>query len=270
MPELPEVEVTRMGIEPHIKDRQVTDIIVRNSRLRWPIPQELSELIGQTVVKVERRAKYLLIKSDAGTAILHLGMSGKLCVVPQDTPIQKHDHVDIVFDSGIILRYNDPRRFGALLWHTDPDSDHSVLRNLGPEPFDEVFCGDYLYQLSRGKKCSIKQFVMDNKIVVGVGNIYANEALFKAGILPKRAAGTIAKKRFEMLAPIIIETLKKAIAQGGTTLKDFAQADGKPGYFAQELLVYGRKGLPCLKCEEPLSEIKLGQRSTVFCENCQR
>jgi formamidopyrimidine-DNA glycosylase len=269
MPELPEVEVTRMGIEPHIKNRQVTEIIVRNRRLRWPIPEEIEQLVGQTVAKVERRAKYLLVRSGAGTAILHLGMSGKLCVVPKDTPIQKHDHVDIVFDNGMILRYNDPRRFGAVLWQAVDDEPHSVLGNLGPEPFDGIFNGDYLYQRSRDKKCSIKQFVMDNKIVVGVGNIYANEALFKAGIHPKRAAGGIAKKRYQMLAPIIVETLLRAIEQGGTTLKDFAQADGKPGYFAQELLVYGRKGEPCTKCEAPLSEIKLGQRATVFCGNCQ-
>jgi formamidopyrimidine-DNA glycosylase len=269
MPELPEVEVTRMGIEPHIKNRKVIDIIVRNGRLRWPIPAEIEQLVGQYVSQVERRAKYLLLRSDAGTAILHLGMSGKLCVVHQGTPVKKHDHVDIVFDNEMILRYNDPRRFGSLLWQGINDEPHSVLSNLGPEPFDGVFTGDYLYQRSRDKKCSIKQFVMDNKVVVGVGNIYANEALFKAGIHPKRAAGNIAKKRYEMLVPIIIKTLKKAIEQGGTTLKDFAQADGKPGYFAQELLVYGRKGEPCTICEAPLSEIKLGQRSTVFCGNCQ-
>lgn len=270
MPELPEVEVTRMGIEPHIKDREVSKIIIRNGRLRWPIPDEIQQLVGQKIRTVERRAKYLLIKSDVGTAILHLGMSGKLCVVPKQTELLKHDHVDIEFNHDMVLRYNDPRRFGALLWHEGVTGQHSVLRNLGPEPFDDIFTGDYLYELSRGKQVSIKQFVMDNKIVVGVGNIYANEALFKAGILPKRAAGNIARKRYDALAPIIIDTLKKAIAQGGTTLKDFAQADGKPGYFAQELQVYGRKGLPCVTCEEPLSEIKLGQRSTVFCQNCQK
>lgn len=269
MPELPEVEVTRMGIEPHIKQQKVSQITIRNGRLRWPIPDEINDLVGQTVLQVERRAKYLLIKSATGTAILHLGMSGKLCVVPKDTPIQKHDHVDIGFINDMILRFNDPRRFGAVLWQAINAPEHSVLSHLGPEPFDPIFTADYLYQRSRDKKSSIKQFVMDNKIVVGVGNIYANEALFKAGIHPKRAAGNIAKKRYEILVPIIIDTLKRAIEQGGTTLKDFAQADGKPGYFAQELQVYGRKGQPCVSCETPLTEIRLGQRSTVFCHHCQ-
>ncbi len=270
MPELPEVEVTRMGIEPHIKQHKVTNIIIRNGRLRWPIPEQINELIGQTIEQVGRRAKYLLIESEAGTAILHLGMSGKLCVVPKETEILKHDHVDIEFDNQMILRFNDPRRFGAVLWQSCDEPMHSVLVHLGPEPFDPVFTGDYLYQLSRDKKSSIKQFIMDNKIVVGVGNIYANEALFKAGIHPKRPAGNISKKRYQQLVPIIIETLQRAIEQGGTTLKDFAQADGKPGYFAQELLVYGRKGLPCVNCEQILDEIRLGQRSTVFCKNCQK
>lgn len=269
MPELPEVEVTRMGIEPHIKDQKIAKVIIRNGSLRWPVPDEVQNLVGQTVADVERRAKYLLLKTSAGTAILHLGMSGKLYVIPADTPLQKHDHVDILLTNGMVLRFNDPRRFGALLWH-EGEGQHSVLEHLGPEPFDSAFDAEYLYQLSRGKQSAIKQFVMDNKVVVGVGNIYANEALFKAGIHPKRAAGNIGKKRYELLVPIIIETLKRAIEQGGTTLKDFAQADGKPGYFAQELLVYGRKGEPCVKCEAPLKEIRLGQRSTVFCSHCQK
>lgn len=269
MPELPEVEVTRMGIEPHIKHQRVSKVVVRNHRLRWPIPAAICELNGHTVDRVERRAKYLLLKSAVGTAILHLGMSGKLCIVPRDTPLQKHDHVDIEFANGMTLRFNDPRRFGALLWQPGDDQPHPVLNHLGPEPFDTVFNPDYLYQRSRGKKSSVKQFIMDNKIVVGVGNIYASEALFKAGIDPKRAAGNVAAKRYQVLVPIIIETLHRAIEQGGTTLKDFAQADGKPGYFAQQLLVYGRKGLPCVNCGEALSEIRLGQRSSVFCKHCQ-
>jgi formamidopyrimidine-DNA glycosylase len=270
MPELPEVEVTRMGIEPHIKNQQVSEVIIRNGRLRWPIPQEIQTLVGQTVRSVERRAKYLLIHTDAGTAILHLGMSGKLCVVAADTPVQKHDHVDIVFDNAQVLRYNDPRRFGALLWHVGDVNEHKIMSNLGPEPFEPSFDGDYLHGCSKGKKASVKQFIMDNKIVVGVGNIYANESLFKAGIDPRRAAGSISKKRYQQLAPIIVETLRRSIEQGGTTLKDFAQADGKPGYFAQELLVYGRKGEPCTVCEQTLEEVKLGQRATVFCSACQK
>ncbi len=269
MPELPEVEVTRMGIEPHIKGRKVVQVDVRNGRLRWPVPEQVQLLVGQQVLSVERRAKYLLINTAVGTAILHLGMSGKLRCIGKDTPLQKHDHIDIVFDNDIVMRFNDPRRFGAMLWH-EGDGVHSVLSHLGPEPFDDAFSADYLYQLSRGKQSAIKQFIMDNKVVVGVGNIYANESLFKAGIHPKLAAGKVSKKRYEALTPIIIDTLKRAIAQGGTTLKDFAQSDGKPGYFAQELLVYGRKGEACVNCQSVLKEIRLGQRSTVFCPQCQR
>lgn len=269
MPELPEVEVTRMGIEPHIKGRQIKQVIVRNGSLRWPVPEDVQLLVGQAVRSVKRRAKYLLVKTDVGTAILHLGMSGKLCVIAADTPLLKHDHIDILFDNDTVLRFNDPRRFGAFLWHEDEQEPHSLLAHLGPEPFESKFNAEYLYEMSRGKQSAVKQFIMDNKVVVGVGNIYANEALFKAGIHPKRAAGNIGKKRYEALVPIIVETLKRAIEQGGTTLKDFAQADGKPGYFAQELMVYGRKGEPCVKCEAPLKEIRLGQRSTVFCSDCQ-
>lgn len=269
MPELPEVEVTRMGIEPHIKQQKVSEVIIRNGALRWPVPEQVQQLVDQTVLNVSRRAKYLLIETGCGSAIMHLGMSGKLCVVPGETPLQKHDHIDIVFANDKVLRFNDPRRFGALLWQA-PGEHHQVLEHLGPEPFDETFNPEYVYRLSRNKKTAVKQFLMDNKIVVGVGNIYANEALFKAGIHPKRPAGNISLSRYAKLVPIVIDTLRQAIKQGGTTLKDFAQADGKPGYFAQELMVYGRKGEPCVSCETPLSEIRLGQRSTVFCHRCQR
>ena len=270
MPELPEVEVTRMGIEPHIVNRHVEQVIVRNPNLRWPVPDSVQLMQGQRVKGVARRAKYLLIETAVGTAIMHLGMSGKLRVVDKDTPLIKHDHIDVLLDNDMVLRYNDPRRFGAMLWQGCDEGPHEVLKTMGPEPFDPIFTADYLYELSRNKQVAIKQFIMDNKVVVGVGNIYANEALFKAGIHPKRAAGKISKQRYAILVPIIIETLKRAIAQGGTTLKDFSQADGKPGYFAQELLVYGRKGEPCVNCESPLEEIKLGQRSTVFCKLCQK
>lgn len=270
MPELPEVEVTRMGIEPHIKAKQVSKVIVRNGKLRWPVPDEVQLMVGQNIDAVERRAKYLLLKTARGTAIMHLGMSGKLCVVDEDEQVLKHDHIDIVLADGKTLRYNDPRRFGAMLWHQGDVSEHKVMKNLGPEPFAQVFDGQYLYERSKGKKVPVKQFIMDNKIVVGVGNIYANESLFKAGIDPRRAAGSISLKRYKLLAPIVVDTLAKSIEQGGTTLKDFAGADGKPGYFAQELSVYGRKGENCVSCETILQEVRLGQRSTVFCPQCQR
>ncbi|TMP25243.1 DNA-formamidopyrimidine glycosylase [Pseudoalteromonas rubra] len=269
MPELPEVEVSRLGIEPHILNQTVTKVVVHQRQLRWPVPEQVSLLEGQHIEGVHRRAKYLLLESALGTAILHLGMSGNLRVVDKDTPLKKHDHVEFHFANGLALRLNDPRRFGACLWQS-PDETHSVFAKLGPEPLTEAFTAEHLYAASRGKKVAIKQFIMDNHVVVGVGNIYANESLFKAGIHPKREAGKVSLQRYQRLTPIIKATLASAIKQGGTTLKDFAQSDGKPGYFAQELLVYGRKGEPCVSCETELKEIRLGQRSTVYCPQCQR
>ncbi|MDK1289690.1 bifunctional DNA-formamidopyrimidine glycosylase/DNA-(apurinic or apyrimidinic site) lyase [Pseudoalteromonas umbrosa] len=269
MPELPEVEVSRLGIEPHIKGRTVEEVRIHNGRLRWPVPEEVAQLERTAILAVKRRAKYLLLESEAGTGILHLGMSGNLRVVEKNEPLKKHDHVELLFDNGLALRLNDPRRFGAFLWQ-EPDQQHSCFAKLGPEPLTDLFDANHLYQASRGKKVAVKQFIMDNHVVVGVGNIYANESLFKAGIHPKREAGKISLARYQKLTPIIKETLAAAIEQGGTTLKDFAQSDGKPGYFAQELLVYGRKGEPCVQCETILQEIRLGQRSTVYCTKCQR
>ncbi|ESP95364.1 bifunctional DNA-formamidopyrimidine glycosylase/DNA-(apurinic or apyrimidinic site) lyase [Pseudoalteromonas luteoviolacea] len=269
MPELPEVEVSRMGIEPHVKGQVVNHVRVHNGRLRWPVPEEVSLLENTEITAVKRRAKYLLLESDVGTAILHLGMSGNLRVVCQSEPLKKHDHIELVFANGLALRLNDPRRFGAFLWQ-NPQQQHSVFAKLGPEPLTDLFDAKHLYQASRGKKVAVKQFIMDNHVVVGVGNIYANESLFKAGIHPKREAGKISLARYQKLTPIIKDTLAAAIEQGGTTLKDFAQSDGKPGYFAQELLVYGRKGEACVRCETTLQEIRLGQRSTVYCTKCQR
>ncbi|WP_339141633.1 bifunctional DNA-formamidopyrimidine glycosylase/DNA-(apurinic or apyrimidinic site) lyase [Pseudoalteromonas galatheae] len=269
MPELPEVEVSRLGIQPYLEQHIIQCVKVHNGKLRWPVPEEVQLLEGEKVLAVKRRAKYLLIESKHGTAILHLGMSGSLRVVDGAEPLKKHDHVEIILASGKSLRLNDPRRFGAFLWQ-GVGEDHSVFEKLGPEPLTELFTAEYLFEKSRGKKQPIKQFVMDNHVVVGVGNIYANESLFKAGIHPKKEAGKISLKRYQVLTPIIKETLSAAIKQGGTTLKDFAQSDGKPGYFAQELLVYGRKGEPCVSCETPLKEIRLGQRSTVYCSKCQR
>ncbi len=268
MPELPEVEVSRLGIQPHIDQQTVTAVTVRNPNLRWPVPKDVQQMIGQPISRVARRAKYLLLETPVGTGILHLGMSGKLRVIDSGTPVEKHDHVDIVFANGQCLRLNDPRRFGAFLWQA-PDETHELLTKLGPEPLTSDFDDDRLYEMSRGKQSAVKNFIMDNHVVVGVGNIYANESLFKAGIDPRRAAGKISKKRYQALTQHIKDTLAAAIQQGGTTLKDFTQTDGNPGYFAQELLVYGRGGQACVTCGEKLKEVKIGQRASVYCGSCQ-
>ncbi|MAD53533.1 MULTISPECIES: bifunctional DNA-formamidopyrimidine glycosylase/DNA-(apurinic or apyrimidinic site) lyase [unclassified Idiomarina] len=270
MPELPEVEVSRMGIAPHIEGHKITRVNVYDARLRWPVPEQVHQVEGGDLIRVKRRAKYLLLETEQGVLILHLGMSGKLRVVPIDTPRVKHDHIQIEFSSGQCLRLNDPRRFGALLFTEENVDEHKLLAMLGPEPLTEHFNADYLFERSRDKKQPIKTFIMDNHQVVGVGNIYANEALFKAGIHPKRAAGAISKARYERLVMHIKETLAEAIKQGGTTLRDFTRADGSPGYFAQKLQVYGRGGKMCMRCKKPLREIRLGQRSTVYCTQCQR
>lgn len=269
MPELPEVEVSRLGITPHMLGETIKEVRVHQRQLRWPIPHEVSLLEGQTISAITRRSKYLVISTAKGSVILHLGMSGNLRVIDKSTELKKHDHLEIELLNGKVLRLNDPRRFGACLWQA-PNETHSVFEKLGPEPLTDAFNIAYLFNLSRGRKTAIKQFLMDNAVVVGVGNIYANESLFKAGISPKRAAGQISKARYEKLVPIIKQTLAEAITQGGTTLKDFAQTDGKPGYFAQKLLVYGRKGKPCVNCGNELKEIRQGQRSTVYCVTCQK
>ncbi|CAH9054520.1 Formamidopyrimidine-DNA glycosylase [Pseudoalteromonas holothuriae] len=269
MPELPEVEVSRLGITPHIEQQVVTKVLIHHASLRWPIPDEVRSIEGMVIRSVRRRAKYLLLDTDKGSVILHLGMSGHLRIVPQSELLKKHDHVEIHFGNGKALRLNDARRFGACLWQ-EPKQSHALFNKLGPEPLTDEFTAQLLFERSRNKKVPIKQFIMDNHVVVGVGNIYANESLFKAGIHPKREAGKVSLKRYQALTPIIKDTLAAAIEQGGTTLKDFAQSDGKPGYFAQQLLVYGRKGEPCVKCDELLKEIRLGQRSTVYCAQCQK
>ncbi len=271
MPELPEVETTRRGIAPHLKGAVITAAVVRQPRLRWPVPDRLNELLrGQRLVEVGRRAKYLLLEFETGVLIIHLGMSGSLRLVAADTPVARHDHIDLCFGNGRTLRYTDPRRFGSVLWCEGALDVHPLLQKLGPEPLSSEFDGERLLLLSRNKKQSVKTFIMDNHVVVGVGNIYANEALFEAGIDPRRAAGRISAKRYRQLAEIIRQVLARAIEQGGTTLKDFVGGDGKPGYFQQELQVYGRGGEACKRCRLPLKEVKLGQRSTVFCPGCQR
>lgn len=271
MPELPEVEVSRRGVAPHLENQEISHVIVRDHRLRWPVSPELEQLGGAHISQVERRAKYLILHTSKGYVIVHLGMSGALRVVPAETPPVKHDHVDLVLTSGLCLRFNDPRRFGCWLYSKDhPSLAHPLLCELGPEPLTDAFDADYLFASSRGRQQSIKTFIMDNHVVVGVGNIYANESLFKAGIHPKRAAGKVSKQRYQKLVPIIKATLAKAIEQGGTTLQDFTQVDGQPGYFKQELMVYGRGGKLCMTCSGRLKEIRLGQRSTVYCPSCQR
>lgn len=270
MPELPEVETTRRGIAPHLEGQRVSCVVVRERRLRWPIPEDLDvRLSGQRIECVERRAKYLLIKAESGTLIGHLGMSGNLRLVPVGTPAAKHEHVDIELESGLALRYTDPRRFGALLWSDDP-LNHELLIKLGPEPLTELFDGERLYQLSRGRSMAVKPFIMDNAVVVGVGNIYATEALFAAGIDPRREAGSISRARYVALAVEIKRILAYAIERGGTTLRDFIGGDGQPGYFQQELFAYGRGGEFCKICGSTLREVKLGQRASVYCPKCQR
>lgn len=270
MPELPEVEITRRGIEPYVKDQCVTQVVIRQHHLRWPIPAEITRLQGQTVCKLTRRGKYILLHTDAGVALIHLGMSGSLRIVEQGMEPRKHDHFDLVLENGRVVRYHDPRRFGALLWTEEDPQHHALLRELGPEPLADGFDGDYLYRLSRTRTVSVKEFIMNARIVVGVGNIYANEALFLAGIDPRRAAGRISRERFLKLAECIRHVLAYAIECGGTTLRDFVREDGTPGYFQLELKVYGRTGQPCAICRKPLKHLVIGQRSSWFCPICQR
>ncbi len=271
MPELPEVVVTLRGVSPHILGKQVESVTVREPRLRWPVTEGLPTLLaGQVLQDGRQRGKYMLFRFAHGHVMIHLGMSGNLRIVTAATPAGKHDHVDITFVDGTVLRYSDPRRFGTIQWLEGLPEEHPLLRHLGPEPFDEDFCGDYLYQRSRGRKVPVKQFIMDSKIVVGVGNIYANESLFHAGIRPTLSAGRVARGRYEVLAGQVKAVLTSAIEQGGTTLRDFVGGDGKPGYFKQQLYVYGRAGESCLNCGAELKEIRQGQRSTVYCPGCQR
>lgn len=270
MPELPEIETTLRGIEPHIKRQIIDKVIVRHPRLRWPIPDNLPMLLQrQPILNVTRRGKYLLLETPAGTIILHLGMSGSLRILNQESKPGKHDHLDFVFANQTILRLTDPRRFGACLWTTDDPAQHPLLMHLGPEPLTKKFSGKYLLERARSKKMPVKSFIMDSKIVVGVGNIYAAEALFAAEIHPKISAGKITLIQFEKLSRAIKKILTSAIHQGGTTLKDFVKSDGKPGYFKLKLKVYGREGLSCVVCKTILKGFRLGQRATVYCEKCQ-
>ncbi len=271
MPELPEVETTRRGIEPWLTGHRIERAVVRNRRLRWHLPAGFeSGLAGRQVRAVTRRAKYLLVGTDAGTLLIHLGMSGSLRVLPADTPVFVHDHVDLVLDSGQCLRFNDPRRFGSMHWVEGDPGEHELLKTLGPEPLESGFDGDHLWQRARGRRVAIKQFIMDAHVVVGVGNIYASEALFRAGIRPGLAAGRVSRERMAVLAHAIQAVLGEAIEVGGTTLRDYVGADGSPGYFRQKLYVYERAGKPCRKCRKPIRQAVMGQRSTYWCPSCQR
>ena len=271
MPELPEVETTRRGIEPHIKDRKISRIVVRDARLRWPIPADLNDWAqDQNIIAVHRRSKYLLIELERGTIIVHLGMSGSLRVLLDDPTPGKHDHVDVELDNGVRLRYNDPRRFGAWLYTEADVAIHALIAHLGPEPLTPDFNFDYLFAKTRKRKTKIKSFIMDASIVVGVGNIYANEALFLSGIYPHKLAGQITKAECALLVDNIKQVLALAINQGGTTLRDFVGGDGKPGYFAQSLNVYGRAGELCKTCGSLIKELRTNNRSTCFCPACQK
>ncbi|WON74808.1 bifunctional DNA-formamidopyrimidine glycosylase/DNA-(apurinic or apyrimidinic site) lyase [Nitrosospira sp. Is2] len=273
MPELPEVEVTRRGIVSHLEGRRIAGAQIRNPNLRWPVPPDLDQTLrGAEIHQVTRRGKYILLDCGEGTLILHLGMSGSLRLLPPSaiTPPEKHDHADLVLDNGVVLRLRDPRRFGAILWAYPDVMNHALLAQLGPEPLTEGFTGTLLYRRTRGRHASIKEVLMNSHIVVGVGNIYANEALFRAGIAPMTAAGRLGATRCERLVQAIKVTLDLAIEAGGSSLRDFVDSGGNPGYFQQQYWVYGRTGKPCRKCGTAISQIRQGQRSSFYCPHCQK
>ncbi|MDG2951938.1 bifunctional DNA-formamidopyrimidine glycosylase/DNA-(apurinic or apyrimidinic site) lyase [Exercitatus varius] len=269
MPELPEVETAKNGIAPYLNGFYIEKIVVRQPKLRWPVSPELARISHQKVTALSRRAKYLIIHTEQGYIVGHLGMSGSVRIVPPDAAVDKHDHLDIVMSNGKIMRYNDPRRFGAWLWTENPDEFH-LFAKLGPEPLSDGFNGDYLFKKSRKKLTALKSFIMDNAVVVGVGNIYANEVLFQCGLHPEKPAGKITKTQAALLAETIKKELIRAIAQGGTTLKDFLQPDGRPGYFVQELQIYGKKGENCPKCGQKIESFSVGQRNSYVCPHCQK
>ena len=269
MPELPEVETTRRGLAPHVLGKTLTHVTQRHKQLRWPIPPLHDLLAQQSICTLQRRGKYLIFGFHHGDMIMHLGMSGSARIIAQATPAQRHDHIDWVFNNGLCMRYTDPRRFGAILWQPSHSGQHPLLQKLGPEPLSAAFNAHHLKTIAKRRRIAIKPLIMDNHVVVGVGNIYANEALFMAGIHPARPASRISMQRYNALCMAIQKVLRKAIKAGGTTLKDFTKTDGTPGRFHQSLSVYGRSGLPCLRCQLPLKNVFLQQRNTVYCSNCQ-
>ncbi|HEX9181118.1 MAG TPA: bifunctional DNA-formamidopyrimidine glycosylase/DNA-(apurinic or apyrimidinic site) lyase [Burkholderiales bacterium] len=271
MPELPEVETTRRGLQPRVVGKRVAGVHVHDRRLRWPVPRNLPQLVsGLRVESLERRGKYLLFNLGAGTLIVHLGMSGSLRLLPAGTPRQKHDHFDLLLEDGWLARLRDPRRFGAVLWQPGDPRRHALLADLGPEPLERDFDGGTLHRATRRRAAAIKQVIMDSHVVVGVGNIYASEALFRAGIRPSTPARRLSEARCERLAQAIRETLQEAISAGGSTLRDFVGSDGNPGYFQQSYFVYDRAGEPCRRCGTPVRQLRQGQRSTYYCPHCQR
>lgn len=271
MPELPEVETTLRGIEKHILGKTIKKVIIRTDKLRWPIPRSLiKNLKDQTIDSVERRAKYIFVNTKKGSVIVHLGMTGSLRVIDAKTPIQKHEHIDLQLKNGKVLRYKDARKFGCFLWTDESPHEHKLITRLGPEPLSKEFNADYLFAKSRNKKVAIKAHIMNQAVVVGIGNIYASEALFKAGIHPTKAAHRVSKDKLKLLVKTSKQTLKAAIKQGGTTLQDYINADGAPGYFAIKLKVYGREGEPCTVCEKPIKAKVIGQRNSFYCTNCQK
>ena len=271
MPELPEVETTRRGLTPYARKRRIAALAVYEPRLRWPVPRTLpARVAGQRIVRVGRRAKYLLLELESGTLLVHLGMSGNLRAVPADTPRLAHDHFDVVLDSGVALRFNDPRRFGSLLYTAGDPARHPLLARLAPEPFARAFDADYLWRISRRRRVALKQLIMNSQLVVGVGNIYASEALFRARLRPQRQARSLTHAEAARLVKSVRAVLAQAIRAGGTTLRDYLGADGSPGYFRQRLYVYERAGKPCRRCRTPIRAISQGQRSTYYCPSCQK
>ena len=271
MPELPEVETTRRGVEPQVAGRKIHALRVYDRRLRWPVPGDLNRhLVGRTVDRVDRRSKYLLFRLGADTLLIHLGMTGSLRVFKKLPPRRPHDHVDLAFDGGVHLRYNDPRRFGAILWLPGSEPLHPLLARLGPEPFDPAFDAHYFWRETRRRTAAIKLALMDNHLVVGVGNIYANEALFRAGIRPTVAAHRLSRPRLARLVEVVRAVLAEAIAKGGSTLRDYVDASGEPGYFQLDYFVYGREGAPCRVCRAPIRHKRLGGRASFYCPMCQR
>ncbi|MDR3414839.1 MAG: bifunctional DNA-formamidopyrimidine glycosylase/DNA-(apurinic or apyrimidinic site) lyase [Nevskia sp.] len=271
MPELPEVETVRRGVEPHVVGRTIREAVVRDARLRWPVPAGFADYVrGKRIRGVARRGKYLIFDLGGDRVIVHLGMTGRLLLLDAKEPLKRHDHVDLVLSGKLLLRFNDPRRFGAVLPWPEAEKEHVLLAGMGPEPLSDDFSGEYLYQRSRGRSAAVKLFIMDGGIVVGVGNIYASEALFRAGIRPAKAAGRVSRVQYDKLAQAIRDVLNFAIAHGGTTLRDYRGSDGNAGYFQQELMVYGREGQACKVCGTPIRRVVLGQRSTYYCHTCQK
>jgi formamidopyrimidine-DNA glycosylase len=271
LPELPEVETTRRGLAPYVRGRRIAALAIYEPRLRWPVPRDLPKKVaGQRILRIGRRAKYLLLGLESGTLLLHLGMSGNLRAVPADTPRRAHDHFDLMLDSGLAVRFNDPRRFGSLLYAGADPRAHPLLAQLGPEPLAAAFDPDYLWRITRGRRVAIKQLLLNSRLVAGVGNIYASEALFRARIRPQRQARTLSRADAARLVRGVRAVLRQAIRSGGTTLRDYLGADGAPGYFRQRLYVYERRGQPCRRCRTPVRMLTQGQRSSYYCPSCQK